>query len=424
MVSGAKRAVVPSLTGVAAVATVATVGSYTQPVAPPDLDLSALIVEGSSTNPTGEGIPEFYGGLFDTQPVINVNFFSGPFGVYDALQSNPGSNTVLSSGWGAANVSLLLTYLDLTDSENSSLFVLDNNVARPNGGFGTRYPAFAVIGVNPIPSPTEPGAQVIDVGYEYDINGNTPAYVLNAVSMANSLATYFDNRLNQSTVTLPVTANGDIDYTACPDCPTTFADGDEYDVTVNGEPAVISQVGTTTYISYRRDGLPLLQPLRQYGGDVGVKIAWVVEPALKAVVDYGYPNNDALADPDVYTPARLVPTVAETQTFAGQFRSGVHQGIDRLDDDPPGSLTETARTETPRTPTPTLRLRPLSSTSATDDDDSSKPTLRFTPFRGVREAVRSVHQTFGISEDSSDGSADSTPTTVGETTESQGSATP
>ena len=47
----------------------------------------------------------------------------------------------------------------------STVLILDNNVARPDGGFGTRYPWFALIGVNPIPSPTDTDALgVVDVG--------------------------------------------------------------------------------------------------------------------------------------------------------------------------------------------------------------------------------------------------------------------
>ncbi|BCI55039.1 hypothetical protein NIIDNTM18_43170 [Mycolicibacterium litorale] len=325
-----RRAVLPAAFSSAIVASVVAAGGvavvHPDAVASTMYELSALITEGSSTNPTGAGIEDFYGGRFaEGRDRVTVNFFTGPFGVYDALTANAtdDDNLVLSSGWGAANVSLLLTYLDATGGDDpvgtNAVYVLDNSVARPNGGFGTRYPVFAVIGVNPLPTPTSPGAKVVDVGYEYDINGNTPAYVLNPFAMANSLATYFDNRLNQNEVDLPVDADGNLDLTAeeCDtSCHASIDNGENTTITLDtGETVVIKQVGQTTYISFRRDGLPLLQPLRTYGGEAGNRFADAIEDPLTDLVNFGYPGNDPLADPDVYRPAAALPTPRETATF-------------------------------------------------------------------------------------------------------------
>ncbi|TFV61102.1 PE-PPE domain-containing protein [Mycobacterium sp. PS03-16] len=320
----------PAVLTTAVVASVAAAGgvAVTAPetVASTMYDLSALIVEGSSTNPTGAGVEDFYRGKFAAgRDVVTVNFLTGPFGVYDALAANGAAddNVVLSSGWGAANVSLLLSYLEATGGDDpvatDAVYVLDNNVARPNGGFGTRYPVFGLIGVNPVPTPTAPGGQVVDVGYEYDINGNTPAYVLNVVAMANSLATYFDNRLNQNDIDLPLDADGNLELTDAEcgtACQVSIDSGEDTTVILeSGKVVVIKHVGETTYISYRRDGLPLLQPLRTYGGEVGNRFADAIEDPLTAIVNYGYPNNDPLADPNVYRPAGLLPTPRETATF-------------------------------------------------------------------------------------------------------------
>ncbi len=329
-----RRAGLPAALSSVIVASVATAGGvavvHPEAVASTMYDLAALIIEGSSTNPTGDGIAEFYGGKFAEDrdakdgEVVQVNFFTGPFGVYDALKNRTEEdNIVMSSGWGAANVSLLLTYLEATGGDDSvatnAVYVLDNNVARPNGGFGTRYPVFALIGVNPLPTPTSPGAKVIDVGYEYDINGNAPAYVLNPFAMANSLAAYFDNRLNQTEVNLPVDENGDLvlsEKECNTDCRKSIEAGNDTTVVLrSGETVVIKKVDDTTYISYRRDGLPLLEPLRTYGGDAGDKVADAIEDPLTDIVNYGYPGNDPLANPDVYRPAALVPAPDETATF-------------------------------------------------------------------------------------------------------------
>jgi hypothetical protein len=324
----------PFLFSGAVVATVAAVGGVA--VAEPEMvastmyDLTALIVEGSSTNPTGAGIEDFYRGQFrQDEDTATVDFLTGPFGVYDALAANADDddNVVMSSGWGAANVSLLLSYLDATGNPDAvpgdAVYVLDNNVARPNGGFGTRYPVFGLIGVNPLPTPTSPGVPVIDVGYEYDINGNTPAYALNAVAMANSLMAYLDRRLNQDELDLPVTVDGNGEVVVRPGCEVRCQTADGW--------VRVERTGDTTYVSYEADDLPLTRPLRRYGGEAGARIADAIDPALRAIVDYGYPDNDPLANPGAYKPVGLLPTWRETQKFAEDFSAGVQEGIDSLD---------------------------------------------------------------------------------------------
>src|SRR3954451_25006266 len=129
--------------GIAAVGVATTVASVaaTQPasISAPLVDLAALIVVGSSTHPDGSGTEDFFHGLFN-QPPYNtgddpehVNFFTGPFGIDQALQSHAGEdNAVLSSGWGAANASLLLMALQAQQDPvlAKTLFILDNNVSR------------------------------------------------------------------------------------------------------------------------------------------------------------------------------------------------------------------------------------------------------------------------------------------------------
>lgn len=294
----------------------------------------ALIIEGSSTNQGGDGIADFYGGRFkDGDTPVVVNFLTGPLGIWQALQASPGHNTVLSSGWGAANASLLLSALQATGQPvpADSTWVLDNNVANPNGGFGTRYPVFAAIGVNPLPTALPDGSPVvISTATEYDLNSNAPKYILNPVADLNSLATYLDKRLGQSALTLPVNDDG------TPGCGSASAchpnDDRTYTVTVDGKEvdAQVTKVGGVTYVGYRTDHLPLLSPLRNYGGDVGNRLADAAEPALRAVVNYGYPDNDPLGNPGSYQPAGLVPSASETRTFLKNFRTGVNQGAATL----------------------------------------------------------------------------------------------
>ena len=143
---------------------------------------------------------------------MHVNFFTGPAGIYQALQANAGEpNAVVASGWGAANASLLLRQMDAQDDPilKQTLFVLDNDVAMPDGGFGTRYPWFALIGVNPLPTPSvTDAAGVVEVGYEYDYNSNAPADVWNLLAAVNSLVAYLYRHLNQAELNLPVDEYG------------------------------------------------------------------------------------------------------------------------------------------------------------------------------------------------------------------------
>ena len=357
-VAGGVRRLSPSaiLSG-AAVVTAAAVGGLaaTTPgsVSSSPVELSALVVVGSSTNPTGDGIREFYGGKFDRadEDVVTINFMTGPLGIYRALYENrdDDDNVVLSSGWGAANASLLLTYLAAAGSDDpalkNSFYVLDNNVASRNGGFGTRLPMFAFLGVNPIPTPTAPGVRVINVVYEYDINSNIPAYVLNGPAMANSLLAYFERRLNQEELVLPVDEQGNslvpedcgaqCEYETDDEGMITFTrvEAGRYEfTTADGDSGYIEVVDDTTYVSYKSKNVPLVAPLRLLG-EPGNKIADLTEPALRAAVNYGYPDNDPLANPDDYVPARLVPRPQETQRFVNDFADGVEEGLATLDDD-------------------------------------------------------------------------------------------
>ncbi|HET7665728.1 MAG TPA: PE-PPE domain-containing protein [Mycobacterium sp.] len=313
--------------GFAAVGVASTVAGVAvmQPASTPAplVDLAALIVVGSSTHPSGSGNEDFYHGMFDAPPyntgddLMHVNFFTGPFGINRALQDHSGeTNAVLSSGWGAANASLLLMALQAKKEPDlpQTLFVLDNNVARPDGGFGTRYPWFALIGVNPLPSPTDTDALgVVDVGYEYDYNSNAPADVFNAVAAVNSLVAYTYRHLNQNDLDLPVkpdgspavscgTANtcGITDNGVVLECPDAHCDT----VPAGDRVAVyVTQRGNTTYVTYTSDGLPLTNLIRDVVpfGDV---IADRTEPALTAIVDAAYPNGNPIpADPSKYQPA-------------------------------------------------------------------------------------------------------------------------
>jgi PE-PPE domain len=396
MVNAGKKRVRKVAMGVAAVgvATSITGVAATQPasISASLVDLTALIVVGSSTHPTGAGNEDFFQGKFNAQPytgpdeddVIHVNFLTGPVGINQALQANRDEpNAVLASGWGAANASFLLMQLDAQDDPilDRTLFILDNNVARPAGGFGTMYPWFALIGVNPFPTPTDTGAlAVVDIGYMYDYNSNAPEVLLNPVAHVNSLVAWLYRRLNQAEVDLPVDINGQpiVDCGDANTCAITAA-GDELPCENARCPApegdrITAYVTTrdnTTYVTYTTDGLPLAQLIRDVV-PFGDLIADLTEPLLTEIVNSAYPDNNPIpADPSKHRVATLLPSPDQVITAAQRIPGAIQEGLTAaLGGD---SATSTVTTET------------RSIATASDDPPEDKPLTNV-----VRESEKAV----------------------------------
>ena len=171
MVRAGRKHAVKIAIGAAAigVATSVTAVAVTQPasIAAPLVDLAALIVVGSSTHPTGAGVEDFFPGASSATPstpdpngddIIHVNFWEGPGGA-----SRPRSTPMPASampvdrlGLGRGQREFAAARRGIRRDADNTWFILDNDVARPDGGFGTRYPWFTLIGVNP-DSHSEPG---------------------------------------------------------------------------------------------------------------------------------------------------------------------------------------------------------------------------------------------------------------------------
>lgn len=341
--SGRKRTVKIAI-GAAAVGltTSVTAVAITQPasISASLVDLAALIVVGSSTNPSGDGVENFFGGKFRdpmyTGPngtdIVRVNFWDGPAGIKAALDANAGEqNAVIASGWGAANASLLLLRED--PAYANTVFILDNDVARPDGGFGTRYPWFVLIGVNPIPTPSQvPAAAAVNIGYEYDYNSNAPAYVLNPFAAVNSLAAYLNTRLNQSQIDLPVNADGTPSVScnantcaitesgAVLDCPDARCSSPGDRIT-----AYVTTRNNTTYVTYTVDELPLTKLIRTYLGDY---IADVLNPLLELVVNFGYYGGNPIpSDPSAYRPGAILPSTADILTTIAKIPQAIERTV-------------------------------------------------------------------------------------------------
>jgi hypothetical protein len=388
-----------SIAAVGVATTVAGVAA-TQPasISAPLVDLAALIVVGSSTHPDGSGNESFFHGMFDAPPyntggnLEHVNFFTGPFGINQALQAHDGeANAVLSSGWGAANASLLLMHLQATKDPTlpQTLFILDNNVARPDGGFGTRYPWFALIGVNPLPSPTDTDALgVVDVGYQYDYNSNAPADVFNPVAAVNSLVAYLYRHLNQNELDLPVKDDGSPLYTcgtantcgitdsgAVLECP----DAQCGDIPAGDRVAAyVTQRGKTTYVTYTTNGLPLTNLIRDVV-PFGNVIADLTEPVLTAIVNSAYPNGNPIpADPSEYQPAtpfssliQLATTVTKTATTGSAPKTASQTAITATDPTPSDKKTPATLKEKPKPLTNIVRDSEKAEPQAENDEGTS-----------------------------------------------------
>jgi hypothetical protein len=378
-----------SVAAVGVATTVAGVAA-TQPasISAPLVDLAALIVVGSSTHPDGSGNENFFHGMFNAPPyntgddLEHVNFFTGPFGINQALQAHSGEdNAVLSSGWGAANASLLLMALQAQHDPalSKTVFILDNNVSRPNGGFGTRYPWFALIGVNPIPSPTDTDALgLVDVGYAYDYNSNAPADVLNPVAAVNSLVAYLYRHLNQNDLDLPVKADGSPSVSCgtantcgitdngtvleCPDAQCgAVPEGDRV-------AAYVTQRGKTTYVTYTSNGLPLTNLIRDVV-PFGNVIADLTEPVLTAIVNSAYPNGNPIpADPSKYQPA--TPFSSLTQ-LATTLPGALQQGITSTTESTLKTTTADPKPTTKKKLTTTDETKPL--TNVVRDSEKAEP---------------------------------------------------
>ncbi|KUH93976.1 PE-PPE domain-containing protein [Mycobacterium sp. IS-1556] len=414
--SGGKRATRFAMTVTAAGVATSVVGlAVTHPasISATLVDLSALIVVGSSTNPTGEGVAEFFGGKFNDpiytnydggNDIVYVDFRTGPAGIQQALDDNAGErNAVLASGWGAANASLLLLR-DRPDLDQT-VFILDNDVARPDGGFGTRYPWFALIGVNPIPTPSDvPALRAVNIGYEYDYNSNAPADVLNPVAAVNSLVGYLYTRLNQSERDLPVDAEGK---------PTVSCGANTCAITVSGavldcpdarcsSPAdrittYVTTRNNTTYVTYTAEELPLTRLIRDVFGD---QIADLTGPLLKVVVDSAYYGGNPIpSDPSAYRPARLFPSPAELLATAAKVPTAIQQGLTSVS--PPAQSQEPATTD--NEDNEDTERRSLAATSEQSNPDTTPSAVKRKPqINVVRDSIKAEPGTPGADDTKED----------------------
>lgn len=344
-----RRACVPALVGGVALTTALGVGAVATAPAPAhvasDVGLKALITHGSATNWNADGIDKFYGLDWNSKygPTVVSQFSLFPYNVNPdnlkaALRNNVGDpepDLVLTSGRGAgaATVTMLLL-LNSGRPEDRELvlntrWILDNSVNRPNGGYGSRYIPFSILGVYPWPTPIDEGVDIVDVGYEYAWNSSAPAYVTNVVALLNSIIAYAYRYKSQAFTGLPVDPELGIDpVTGEPKLEKGYHYIVEVDGTVTKVPLKSLGNTNTAYVTYRADGLPMLQPLRDFGGQFGNAIADLLQPALKVIVDASYPGGDPVADPDRYITASLFTPPDVAIKAIHKLPAAIQQGVE------------------------------------------------------------------------------------------------
>ncbi len=180
--------------------------------------------------------------------------------------------------------------------DNIKLVILDNNTNRAAGGFWTTYYIFApLLLTSSEPTPNDLDIPVLDVGYDYNINGNAPTYPINLISDVNSLVAYAYGYA-EANPTFSCRPRSRII------CPRTAAipriSSPERTTSSTPRATIIEQhdnLNTNiTYVTFKSDRLPLVKPLLLIPG--GKLVADGIEPVLTVLVDAGYKDNKPIPD--------------------------------------------------------------------------------------------------------------------------------
>ena len=330
-------------TGLAAAALSATglctvVVTGTTAAIAPNVQLTALVSAANSTSQFFAGSTFYrtdWTEVYGDQQV--VPFLLGPQGLADAIASHKDDadpTGVTASGWGAGQTGTALGSMSDGDLEKVDFVILDNNTNRAGGGFWTTYYLFAPLlftSAEPTPTDLPENVTVLDVGYEYNINGNAAVDPLNPVALGNSLAAYIYGYGAESTA-LDITheEGGPVVLHQADGPDVTLKPGYHYivkDGNVVGEPTKAGDQDSTVYVTVDSGELPLTRPLRLFpGGDI---LADALDPTLTALVDAGYADgkgtedNPAIPkDPTVTRP--MLP--GSSLTALGGVPSTLHEG--------------------------------------------------------------------------------------------------
>lgn len=315
--------------------------------AAPPLLLAALLMDGDTADYTG--LADTISGKLlpaDGKAVV-LNFLTGPFGIWNALedQVNP-EDVVPSTTLGVASSLPFMTPPLPAGVVPPALApavvgppLVPATVPAPLPVVPVDVPSLDTgdpMLVKPPTEPTVPTIRPVVTSFEYDLGSYATATLINPFAWTNAVAAYLERTLTGAVV--PVNPDGSV---GCDDGASEcdVAGGvisqftDENGVkhitftTDNGTvvEATVETRDGVTYVTYENDGsLPLVRPLRDYGGLLGNELADVLEPALTALVYWGY--RDAAGE----STDQFLPTVAETIRAVLDFIVGVKVGLESL----------------------------------------------------------------------------------------------
>jgi hypothetical protein len=192
------------------------------------------------------------------------------------------------------------------------LFVMIASPNVPNGGIFSRFPGVGIPFIVTSNGAAQPSPyDTTYVTNEYDPYADFPAY-FNPLSLLNTLFA--------------------IKYVH----PDQYYDSVDYDpLTGTGDPDLLIKTvtndagGTDTYVFVHAEHLPLLAPMREISGALGLTpftepVLSAIEPVLRLLVDMGYTDRENL-NPEVPVkfslitpPARIAETIAKLPGALGQ----------------------------------------------------------------------------------------------------------
>jgi hypothetical protein len=332
------------LTTAAVAASVAGLTVIQPLTAAPPLLLAALLMDGDSGDIDGVGgiadaiqnklLPS------DGRDVV-VNFLTGPFGIWNSLDSERPEDMIPSTTMGVASSMPFLNQQGwnvappaLPPLAPGVAPVIPPGEVAPGTVLPFDLPSLQIgdaVVTTPPAGPFVPPRDVV-TSYSYDLLHYAPVSLLNPVALTNSVAAYLNGALS------PVKVNPDGSVTcyfgvSCSaddlELTTERIDGVLYVTFKNPDGTLVrAKIETrngVTYVTYDDDGsLPLVRPLRDYFGLFGNELADVLEPALTALVYWGY--RDATEGSN----GGLLPTPAETIKAVLDFLVGVKEGVESL----------------------------------------------------------------------------------------------
>lgn len=311
--------------------------------AAPPLLLAALLMDGGSSDSDGVGgiADAIQGKLLPSDGrAVMINFLTGPFGMWNALDEPDGSyGTVPSTTLGVAGLPFLnqqgwtVTPPALPPLAPGLPPAVQPTQVLPAPVVSFDLPSLQIGESIVTPPPPQqqpipaPGPGDVVTSYKFGLGAYAPVTLLNPITLTNTVAEYLNRALS------PVRVNPDGTVTcrlSCEDLGVTKERiGDVLYVTFKNPDGTLvkAKVETrngVTYVTYDDEGaLPLVRPLRDYFGLFGNELADIIEPALTALVYWGY--RDATEGTN-----SLLPTPAETIKAVLDFLVGVKEGIESL----------------------------------------------------------------------------------------------